>query len=411
MILLEWLLPVVTAFGAGYLLVDYLTVHPVRMSRSLLLACTVAAAWLLQMVLLVDEAPALGVFLASLAAFAAGYMLATRAMLNREDPRPVPGITRQRGDPGMGHTAVVYFTHGEPETYDPIGWINQFKEFDSQKIPFVPFVARPLFIRNLRNSYLKVGASRHRQIHGRMIRMLEAEYRRQGDASTRFYLSFLDDNPRPDAAVIQALNEGASDIVVAEVFVSVSNHTAEGEELIRAVDVEAYGATLRFTRPLWDSEILQRMMVARTNGAIGDTPRDRVGVLLVGHGQPDEWDRQWPTETEHEMEFRIRTLERFAEAGYVRQNLSLAWMEFKDPKPAEIVDRFHQDGVEKVVYFSAAISADSLHSQIDVPELVNQARSSREIPILNLGAWNDDPMAIQAIKERIDEQLVEIQSC
>jgi protoheme ferro-lyase len=221
----------------------------------------------------------------------------------------------------------------------------------------------------------------------------------------------LDDNPRPDAAVIQALNEGASDIVVAEVFVSVSNHTAEGEELIRAVDVEAYGATLRFTRPLWDSEILQRMMVARTNGAIGDTPRDRVGVLLVGHGQPDEWDRQWPTETEHEMEFRIRTLERFAEAGYVRQNLSLAWMEFKDPKPAEIVDRFHQDGVEKVVYFSAAISADSLHSQIDVPELVNQARSSREIPILNLGAWNDDPMAIQAIKERIDEQLVEIQSC
>ena len=27
-------------------------------------------------------------------------------------------------------TAVIYFTHGEPETYDPIGWLNQFREFD-----------------------------------------------------------------------------------------------------------------------------------------------------------------------------------------------------------------------------------------------------------------------------------------
>jgi protoheme ferro-lyase len=205
--------------------------------------------------------------------------------------------------------------------------------------------------------------------------------------------------------VIQALNDGASHIVVAEVFVSVSNHTAEGEALIREVGVASYGATLRFTRPLWDSDILQRMLVARADKALGETPRDRVGVLLVGHGQPDEWDREWPTETEHEMEFRRRTLDRFAEAGYPTKNLSLAWMEFKEPKPAEMIDRYRQDGVEKVVYFSAAISADSLHSQIDVPELVNKARSSREIPVINLGAWNDDPMAIQAIKERIDEQL------
>ena len=46
----------------------------------------------------------------------------------------------------------------------------------------------------------------------------------------KVYASFLDADPRPDAAVIQAMNEGASQIVVAEVFVSISNHTREGEE-------------------------------------------------------------------------------------------------------------------------------------------------------------------------------------
>jgi hypothetical protein len=42
----------------------------------------------------------------------------------------------------------------------------------------------------------------------------------------------LDDNPRPHAAAIQALNEGASRMVVCEVFLTDSNHTAEGKNQI-----------------------------------------------------------------------------------------------------------------------------------------------------------------------------------
>ena len=50
---------------------------------------------------------------------------------------------------------MVYFTHGEPEMYDPIGWINQFTEFDEQEISFVPLIARPYFLHKLRKGYLK----------------------------------------------------------------------------------------------------------------------------------------------------------------------------------------------------------------------------------------------------------------
>ncbi|NIV28634.1 MAG: hypothetical protein GWN58_03685 [Anaerolineae bacterium] len=62
-------------------------------------------------------------------------------------------------------------------------------------------------------------------------------------------------------------------------------------------------------------------------------------------------------------------------------------------------------GVEKVLYFSAAISADAIHSQYDVPDLVNEAQVSEGFPLINLGAWNDDPIVIQAIKEKIDAQM------
>ncbi len=334
--------------------------------------------------------------------FLGGYALQTKIFLSREDPRQVPLLTRQKGDPGDGHTAVIYFTHGEPETYDPIGWLNQFREFDEQSIPFVPFLARPFFVYQLRQKYLQVGASNHRQVHQRMLRSLEREFRLEGNESYKFYLSFLDDNPRPDAAVIQALNEGASQLIVAEVFVSVSNHTLEGKNLINKLGLEDYGIPIYYTSPLWDSPTLHRMFLERAQKHLGDTNKSKVGILLVGHGQPDEWDREFATETEHELQFRYHILELFEQNGYCKDNLSLAWMEFKDPKPAVVINQFVKHGVEKVFYFSAAISADSIHSQFDIPELVNKARLPKGFPLVNLGAWNDDPLVIQAIKEKIE---------
>jgi protoheme ferro-lyase len=327
----------------------------------------------------------------------------TKVILSREDPRPVPELTRKPGDPGLGHTAVVYFTHGEPQTYNPIGWINQFNEFDEQGIPFIPMLARPFFFNALRNAYLEVGTSDHRKMHQQMIASLEDAYRAEGDVTTKFYLSFLDDNPRPDAAAIQALNEGASKIIVSEVFLTISNHTAEGEHQIEALKIEeTFGVPVEYTGPLYDSETLMSMFVHRANANIGDTDKSKVGILLVGHGQPDEWDIEWPTETEQELGFRQDVLAVLAADGYNSNNLSLAWMEFKEPKPAEKIEEFLDNGIEKLLFFSAAISADALHSQYDIPELVHEADYPDGFPVVDLGAWNDDPIVIQAIKEKID---------
>ena len=400
---IKWVLLAILAFMLGFFVVEYMTVHPLMMSSYLLISAIVGFIIVVLLALGFKGKRLLPfALIVTVVAFLAGYVIRTETFLGRGDDRPLPKLTREKGDPGDGHTAVVYFTHGEPETYDPIGWINQFNEFDEQGIPFVPLVARPFFVNELRNAYLKVGSSHHRQMHMQMLQSLEKAYRQEGDDTIKFYISFLDDNPRPDAAVIQALNDGASHIIVSEVFLTISNHTAEGEELIEAVDVEKYGATLNFTGPMFDSDTLRSMFVQRTTDHIGDTDPSRVGVLLVGHGQPDEWDVEWATETEQEMGFRQAVLNDFVESGFQPQNLSLAWMSFKEPKPAPKVEEFVKNGVEKVVFFSAAISADSIHSQYDIPELVHEAQVADDLPILNLGAWNDDPIVIQAIKEKIE---------
>jgi len=403
---LKYLLPIGLSLILGITLVQYFTVHPLTMSLYLLATCLV----LFMLVFVLAEGFKgkqlwIGIAL-SMLFFVVGYLGTTRIFLNREDPRPVPEITRHKDDPGLGHTAVVYFTHGEPETYDPIGWINQFNEFEEQGIPFVPLAAKPIFIFQLRNKYLEVGKSNHRQMHIQMIQSLEDSFRAEDDTSTKFYISFLDDYPRPDAAVIDALNDGASKIVISEVFLTISNHTAEGEELIKELNIEQeYGVPILYTGPLYDSDTLKSMFLARADANIGETEKSRVGVLLVGHGQPDEWDEEWSTETEQEIGFREGVLQLLADNGYHRENMGLAWMEFKEPKPAENVKEFLENGVEKVLYFSAAISADAIHSQYDIPALIHEADVPDSYPLINLGAWNNDPIVIQAIKEKIDQQM------
>ena len=398
-----WFVVILLSGLLGVLFVQYLSVHPLQMSIYLFAACVVLFALLIVLKVGFQKTSLLLAVLLSVGGFIVGHLSMTKIILARDDPRPVPELTRKPGDPGLGHTAVVYFTHGEPETYNPIGWINQFNEFDEQGIPFIPMVARPFFFNALRNSYLEVGKSDHRSVHHQMLSSLEAAYRAEGDTTTKFYLSFLDDNPRPDAAAIQALNDGASRIVVSEVFATISNHTAEGEDQIRELDIEeTFGIPVEFTGPLYDSHALKTMFVHRANANLGDTDKSKVGILLIGHGQPDEWDVEWSTETEQELSFRNDIIELLVANGYKRENISLAWMEFKEPKPVEIIPQFMENGIEKLLFFSAAISADAIHSQYDNPELVHEYDFPEGFPVINLGAWNDDPIVIQAIKEKID---------
>lgn len=401
---LRWVALVLLSGLLGILFVQYLSVHPLQMSLYLFASSLALFVLVTFMIVGFKRISLLAAVFLSLGFFVLGHISMTRIILAREDPRPVPELTRSPDDPGLGHTAVVYFTHGEPQTYNPIGWINQFNEFDEQEIDFIPMIARPFFFNGLRNSYLEVGTSDHRRMHFQMIEKLEQAYRAEGDTTTKFYLSFLDDDPRPDAAAIQALNEGASKIIVSEVFLTISNHTAEGEHQIEELNIEeTFGIPVEFTGPLFDSQTLKTMFVERANSNIGDTDKSKVGILLVGHGQPDEWDLQWPTETAQEIGFRNDVLELLAADGYRQENLSLAWMSFKEPKPAEVVEQFLENGIEKLFFFSAAISADAIHSQYDIPELVHEAEYPDNFPVINLGAWNDDPIVIMAIKEKIDQ--------
>jgi hypothetical protein len=121
---LIWVLPIVLSTLLGISLVSYLTVSPLQMSFYMFIATVAISAleWLLAS-LFRGEKLLLALSL-SLLFSSAGYGLRTQQVLSHEDSRSALKLTVLKGDPGDGHTAVIYITHGEPETFNPIGWLN-----------------------------------------------------------------------------------------------------------------------------------------------------------------------------------------------------------------------------------------------------------------------------------------------
>ncbi len=399
---LLFILIIITFFAAGWLLLISLTVHPVRIYRYTFLFAFALITGII-MVMLSSAVNRISIsVIAGLLSFITGYLNKTIIFLGKKLSFETGSVTRTAGLKG-DHTAIVYFTHGEPETYDPTGWLNQFREFDSQRISFIPFFARPVFIFMLRQRYLKIGRSNHRSEHFRMLASLTDLYLREGRTDLRFYICFLDDDPRPEAAVIKALNNGASMIIVANVFLTISNHTAEGRKRIDMIGCyENYGVEVSYTDPLWDSETLMKAFSDKIHKRIGEIDKSKVAVALIGHGQPDEWDREWPTLTEQETLFRNRIIELLHQEGFRKEFLGNAWLMFKKPEPVSLMKKFIENGAEKILYFASSISADAIPSQSEIPGQVNRYDFPPGTELINMGAWNDHPLVIKAIKEKID---------
>lgn len=382
----------------------YLTASPLVMSAYAVLSIVLAIILTVLVVTYFAGWKKLAAVALLLAVFAGSWLVTNSLFLAQEEQRVLPELNPPP-QAARDHTAVVYLTHGEPPGYSPMPWVETMREMDNDKAPFIPVPFRPFFFNAFRSEYLKVGGSPHNFIHETMLYSVERTFRQDGDHSTRFYIAFLDSNPRPDEAVLRAINDGASRVVLANVFLTISSHTLAGQEMIEERGLDAVGVPLCYSEPLWDSDALKQMFIVRTNANLEGSDKANVGVLLVGHGQPKEWDVLYPTQTEQELAFREDLVERFVADGYRRENVRLAWMEFKEPDTRTVAAEMGARGLEKIFVFSASISASSLHSLYDTPEAVRTSGIPASTQVVNLGAWDDDPLVIQAIREKIDRCL------
>ncbi len=391
------------ALGAGFETVRYLIAMPSSMAGhacAALLCVFLCAALMLRLKRMRRVLAACGLFLPS---FAGGYLLACALYLGAPGDVHVPAPAKPVPS-SSGHTAVIYYTHGEPRTYEGAfeAWNHAIHEMDESGVPFVPWPFRPFFFSKVRNEYFEAGGSFHNLIHMRTMQRLQAAYREKHDPSARFYIAYSDDAPGPDEAAARAINDGAARITVLNVWMTESDHLEAGVAAIRALRPEQYGVELCVTDALWRSRRLMRMYVDRALAAAADTPRPDVGILLVAHGQPASWDALFEKQPAQEDAFRLATKQLLVEKGFREGSIVLAYMEFKEPGIAASVRRLIETGAKKILVAPVNISAEGIHSEHEIPSMVEGAGAPSSVEIVHLGAWNDDPLLLDELLERLE---------
>ena len=394
-----WLITFVFAWIIGFFLIQCLVRPPEKMGWYGALLALASAALLLTLVRSFRGIDFLLAGLVILVGFVLGYIIANAAFLAKKVVRRLPEI--QRRDGGDGHTAILYFTHGEPPGYSAQPWVDTIREFDRDKVPFIPWLIRPIFFNTVRREYLAAGGSAHNQIHQIIIDNLKRAMPDEVQKGARFYLSFLENNPYPDEMAIRAINEGASRIVILPVFITESSHTEEGKKMVSSVAPEKYGVQTFYTGALWDSETLQYSFVERTNEMLNGLDKSKVGILLVGYGQPTQWENIFPAQNRQEIQYRESIRDKLLSDGFSPELVVLGWMDFQEPSITAMLKELAAKGVEKILVLGTSLSADSIHTGTKIPLAIEKARLPDEIPVEFLRQYGDHPLAIQAMKEKI----------
>jgi protoheme ferro-lyase len=332
-----------------------------------------------------------------------GYIIACAVYLQAPEKERQPALAPVRSL-SPGHTAIIYFTHGEPRTYEGSfeAWKHAIHEMDETGVPFVPWPFRPFFFKKVRNEYFEVGGSFHNLIHTRTMERIEAEYRKKNDPNARCYIAYSDDSPHADAAAAQAVQDGADRLILLNVWLTDSDHSAMGRKEIEALQPEKHGVKLCVTATLWRSQRLMRMIVERAHKETGSMNKYDVGILLVAHGQPASWDALFKKQPVQENDFRLETKKMLMADGYKEQNIALAYMEFKQPDIKTAVQGLLAGGVKKILVSPVNISAESIHSEHEIPSMVERSGVPSSIPVVHLGAWNDDQLLIDELLEQLE---------
>jgi len=167
------------------------------------------------------------------------------------------------------------------------------------------------------------------------------------------------------------------------------------------------------SKPLFYRQEPTQYVIEAIVRAAGDVPREKTGVVLASHGEPDEWTRISLENTrckEQETAFCACVKKGLIERGFIWDTIVQGFNEFTQPELPEAIEKLADKKLSRVIVISSFGSTDGIHVNYDIPTKAQSALVDKDVEIVCLPGWNDAPLIIKAYVELAREALLRLET-
>ncbi|MBE0416645.1 MAG: ferrochelatase [Coriobacteriia bacterium] len=340
--------------------------------------------------------------LIAVGAVGGGFALVS-SLLAYVEPRSRPSTLPPAGTPSR--ILVLLMVDIEAEEYVPAEVTREIAELVDAGLPEPTLSVTPFHYAAQKARYRAIGGRSPEpgQAHG-LAERLEAHLDRTTFACP--VVLRCGDGQSLSAALDAAHEAGFSAAVVTGAYIAESFHADAELRGAEARNADANGLAVTYTRSLWTSDELARL-VARRALAFRSNP-SQTGVALVVHGQPGEHGRINQSFDIQENAFANRVRLFLAEEGFTTDRVRVCAAEWRDPGVSETVRHLAALGCEHVLVVPVCHLFANLQTLLDIPAAARDARVAEDVRVVHVAPWGDDEVLAEVLAEAIAEAATDV---
>lgn len=325
-----------------------------------------------------------GSMLVFITAITAGYAVAASSLPYLQHAFRPPAASEADG----GLDAVVLIACCEPERYDPRVVAARQNLLNESADIVVPMTALPFLFFAEKARYRAIGGRAPGQALARQI----AEHLESltGASRWRVELAWCHTPASLARTVASLAASGSKRIALIPLGLPDSGPLEEARRLL-AESLHGRDTITTATAPsVWSDRDLPGRLCERILTATVGAASEDVGVVLVGEGQPESWERRFAAASEAETYFNQRVRSLLGDAGIDARRVRTAWIDWQTPDVTEAVRHLAALGCSRIVVAPSTIALPTLETTLDLGHAIGLARVPQDVRTVTLQPWGDD---------------------
>ncbi len=308
-------------------------------------------------------------------------------------------VEKQYSNNQNDNVAVLLVYQGENPMYDLSIEVRNYSlqenVFGKLKIPFL--------LNKVKNNYKSIGKSDYKRNTEKIKHKLEQLL----PENSMVYLGYLYDQKYIEEKLIDIVNDGYHKIIVTPVFLTDGKYLNSVKTRIDKMKLFNNNIHIRYTEPLWDSEIIVKCYLEKLYSNIDEKRILDIGIILIGEGEKDYENNNYITSIKQNIMFRKKVKSYLVDnLKFQEDNIRLAWSDFNEPNYTQEIKYLLEYGVGEIVCIYIKPQITYIETNVIVKEIESQIEFPEGVKVRIIDGFLDSKDFIFELKNKIQVEML-----